>query len=35
MDILTELTIFCYLIIGNLNTFMGEEKIGKSTWTKL
>lgn len=35
MDLLTEVTIFCYLIMGNLNTYMGEEKIGKGTWTKL
>jgi hypothetical protein len=35
MDILTELCILSYLKIGNINTWMGEGKIDKSTWTNI
>lgn len=35
MDLITELTIFFYLVIGNLSTYLGEDTIGRSNWTKI
>jgi presenilin-like A22 family membrane protease len=35
MDLVTELTVFCYLMIGNVSTWMGEENLNPSTWTKI
>jgi hypothetical protein len=35
MDLVTELTIFCYLVIGNLSTWVGEENIQKEKWTNI
>ena len=35
MDLLTETCILFYFILGLLNNFLGEEKIGKGTWEKM
>lgn len=35
MDLFTEVTIFFYLVIGNISTYLGEENIGRSVWTKI
>ncbi len=32
MDLLTEMTIMFYFILGLLNNFLGEKKLGKNSW---
>lgn len=35
MDFITEMTIFCYLLVGNMSTWFGEENLDKTMWTKM
>lgn len=33
MDLLTEFTILCYLLVGNLSTWFGEDNLPKEKWS--